>query len=105
MCLQHVIERLEPIAPELLVVTKPVLGSGQRRRLEGANVRAPLDVAAQKAGPFQDAHMLGSGGKRHLKRRCQLADIAPAGGKATQHGPPRRVGQGVKDAIKGCGLL
>ena len=73
---------------------------GKGPGLDPAQVSAAGDTAAHEPGALQHADVLGGGGKRHPQRRCQLREVLLTRGQPTQDGPPRRVRQGMKNAIE-----
>jgi len=99
-------ESVEAVGPEPLVMSKPALRLLQRRGVEPARYRAAAFVPADHASDFKHVEMLEHRRQRHGKRRRQSGDrefrrLAETG----QHGAPRRIGQGGKDAVQVMGLI
>lgn len=64
----------------------------------------PDDAPTHQLRPLQHAHVLGRGRKRHLERRCKLAQVAlaavPGEGKPPDDRTPGGVSQRVKHSIE-----
>src|SRR5262249_19698048 len=71
----------------------------QRPRLEPAEMRAPLHLAADQASAFQNLDVLGGRRERHRKWLREFAHRPLAGREVAQHLPPRGVAERVKDGI------
>ncbi len=89
--------------PEGAVLGDP--GGGRLHGLsdEAATVNAAVDFAAQQAGGFEDAQMLGNGGKRHGERPGNVFYGSFAPREAGQDGATRRVGEGAEGGVQGGG--
>jgi hypothetical protein len=69
----------------------PVGGGFHGCRVDPAAMNAAVFLAGQKAGVFQDAQMLGYGGKRHRKGVGEVGDRSLPEGQPRQDRPPGRV--------------
>lgn len=94
------LQRVEPVHPESLVEAQPLLHGGEGSGLQPADMGTSAHLPADKAGPLQDADMLGGGGEGHGEGRRQFADVPFACGKILDHRAPCRIGKGVEDAIQ-----
>lgn len=102
-CLHLVQQGVQPQEvplPISVVLLEPLVGFGERLAVNPADVITPDDAAPHQLRPLQHFDVLGRRRERHLQRRRQFAEILFPRGQAPQDGPPRRMGQGVKDAIQ-----
>lgn len=73
---------------------------------ETAAVNAAVDFAAQQAGGFEDAQMLGDGGKGHGERPGDFFYGGFTLREARQDGPARGVGEGAEGGVQpGRGIV
>src|SRR5687767_4347273 len=93
-------EGVEPFAPETLVEPEPLGSARERPRVQPAEVRTPLHCAAYQTCTLQGLDVFRGSGERHLKRFSKFADGMFPRGKATQHSPARRIGQGAEHAVE-----
>ena len=98
------VESLEAGLPNLAVAFQPSVGFRQRLGFDAAQMSAPHHAAAHELGTLQDPDVLGGRGKRHAQRRRQFAEIPLSLGQTSQHRPPRRMRQCMKDPIE-CGVF
>src|SRR5690606_39789620 len=75
---------VEPVGPETLVEGQPLMGAGQRSRLQSAEMRAAAHLAPDQAGIFQHLYVFGSGCQRHVERLGQLRHSALAFGELSR---------------------
>ena len=66
---------------------------------------AAEDRALHQASVLQHPHMLRCAGKAHAERRRQFPDREFAFRELAQHGPSRRIREGMKDSIEMCVLF
>ena len=63
-------------------------------------MNAAVDLAAQQAGGFEDAQMLGDGGKRHGERPGKILYGSLALRKTGQDGAAGGVGEGAEGVVQ-----
>jgi hypothetical protein len=63
-------------------------------------MNAAVNFALQQAGRFQDAEMLGNGGKGDGKGGGQFGDGGVAAGEAGQDGSPSGIGKSAKGGVE-----
>jgi hypothetical protein len=72
--------------------------------VQAAAVDTAIDFAAEEAGGFKDAEMLGDGGEGHIERLGEGLDGGFAAGEAGEDGAAGGIGQGREGGVEGvCG--
>ena len=97
---EHFHEPLEARIPEPFIAAEPAIGALERPRIDAAIVNAPADGALYESGPLEGLDVLRRRGEGHPVRRGKLADGLLAPGEALEHGPPRRVAEGMEDVVE-----
>jgi hypothetical protein len=96
-------ERCEPVdltAPVTAIGADPLVGSGQRSRIEQAGLDMSLFCPSDKAGPLKHEQVFRNGIDRHAMRLGQLGHPRGTGRKASQKRAPRPVGEGLKYLVE-----
>ena len=94
------VEPLEPVAPDLAVLSDPLRGMFEGCRLEPA--RTPLGVASSRdePGPLENLQVLGDGLEAHGKRLGELVDGRFAFRQPGEDRSAGRVGESGKRAAE-----
>jgi hypothetical protein len=93
-------ERIELGFPEGAVVVDPGSGSLHGLGVEAAAVDATIDFAAEQAGGFQDAEMLGDGGEGNGEGCGEGVDGGFALGKASEDGAAGGIGESAEGGVE-----
>jgi hypothetical protein len=87
--------------PEGAVVLDPGGGGFHGLGVETAAVDAAIDFAAEEAGGFEDAEMLGDGGEGHVERGGEGFDGGFAVGETSEDGAAGGIGESREGGVKG----
>lgn len=99
-------EPFNPRIPEAFVAAKPVVGAGERSRIDAAVMDAPADGAFHEPRSLQRLDVLRGRGERHPIRRGELADGVLALGESFEHGTPSLVTERAEDEVEpGVGMF
>lgn len=79
---------------------EPPLGGGKRAGVNTTGSGAPDFLRAYQAAGFQYLHVLHDCRERHRNRLREFADGRRRAPETLDHGAPRRIGQGVEDAVQ-----
>src|SRR5208283_2078650 len=97
---QEPLENVEPAGPEALVEAQPVVGAGERPRVEPAPVRAPAHLAPDEPGVLERLDVLRRRRQRNRERLGELGHRPLAAGEFPKHPPPCGVAEGVEDGVE-----
>jgi len=78
----------------------PIRGVLHRFGGQAEAVDATVNFAAQQAGGFEDAQMLGDCGQRHAERFGEISDFGFAKREAGEDGAASRVGKSPESRIQ-----
>ena len=93
-------ERVEPVAPECLVLGEPVDRVAHRFRRQRAGHDPAGFTALQEASLFQRAQVLHETGQRHVRLRFELTYRTAARLQCEEHRAPRRIGKGGERRVE-----
>ena len=93
------------LLPSLATRGQPVFDDPEPLGRDLIRAHSPVLLRLDQSTPFQHREVLHERRELHVERRRQLADGGWSDRQLLQDFPPRRVGQGVKDCVSGCGGL
>ena len=86
--------------PEFAILRDPAGGLLHGLGVEAEAVDAAVNFATEQAGGFEDAEVLGNGGKRHAERFGEIGDVGFTEGETGKDGAAGRVGKGGEGGVE-----